>query len=413
MRRFINAYLALTFIAATSLVGNVSHAQGVVLDPDCPTPQQAIRVQIFRVGSITTIGQVLAVETRNNEVKITLEVSQIGGVPPAQGPVEITIGPFAAGSYVISVVGREVTSNGYGPEIPVGSRQIQVQDNPPACTPASIMLISPTYQDAVLQQPFASPIAVRVLDVQSRPVPGVRVFFDRLGPESIDNNAQAPDVAFAQSQALTDTNGVANTTATAGSNPGVAQYRAYYIRGDRLHFAYFVLANRTASSSVGARPIIEFYNTALKHYFITANEAEQRDLDLGIHPNWIRTGNGFLTPSGQSDSNATPVCRLYGLPTAGLDSHFYSGDPSECDAVLQRWPMEWVLETKEAFRSYLPDLVSGLCGNDRIPVYRLYNGQSDANHRYTTSASIRAQMRASGWISEGYGPDGIALCAPL
>lgn len=187
----------LTLLLTASVVGNSSHAQELVLDPDCPAPQQAIRVQVFPGGSIETIGQALSVEMRNNEVRITLVISQgtIGVRPPAQ-PFEISIGPFTAGTYVINIVGREVG----GPEVPVASRQFRVEDNPPACTSASIMLISPAYQDVVLQQPFAAPIAVRVLDAQSRPVPGVRVFFDRLGPESIESNPQAPEVAFAQSQ---------------------------------------------------------------------------------------------------------------------------------------------------------------------------------------------------------------------
>lgn len=239
-----------------------------LIEPDCPAPQQAIRVQVFRGGSIETIGQALSVEMRNNEVRITLVISQgtIGVRPPAQ-PFETFIGPFAAGTYVINIVGREVG----GPEVPVASRQFRVGDDPPACTPASIMLSSPAYQGAALQQPFASPIAVRVLDAQSRPVPGITVYFDRLVPEAI-SELEGPNVAFAQSKALMDSNGYATTTATAGSNPGVAQYCAYYIPGDQLRYAFFVLANRTASSLVGVVPIIEFYNTALKHYFITGNE---------------------------------------------------------------------------------------------------------------------------------------------
>ncbi len=45
---------------------------------------------------------------------------------------------------------------------------------------------------------------------------------------------------------------------------------------------------------------------------------------------------------------------------------------------------------------------------------RLYNdGQGGApNHRFTTSASVRAEMLASGYIAEGAGM-GIGLCAPL
>jgi len=43
------------------------------------------------------------------------------------------------------------------------------------------------------------------------------------------------------------------------------------------------------------------------------------------------------------------VCRLYGLPEAGLDSHFYSIDPDECAVVLERWPSSWTLEASAVF----------------------------------------------------------------
>jgi hypothetical protein len=46
-------------------------------------------------------------------------------------------------------------------------------------------------------------------------------------------------------------------------------------------------------------------------------------------------------------------------------------------------------------------------------VYRLYNGRADANHRYTTGARVRSDMVAAGWISEGYGMAGVAMCSPL
>jgi hypothetical protein len=47
-----------------------------------------------------------------------------------------------------------------------------------------------------------------------------------------------------------------------------------------------------------------------------------------------------------------------------------------------------------------------------IPVYRLWNQRADSNHRYTTDATVRAQMIARGYVSEGYGPLGVAMCAP-
>ena len=51
---------------------------------------------------------------------------------------------------------------------------------------------------------------------------------------------------------------------------------------------------------------------------------------------------------------------------------------------------------------------SGLIGD---PVYRLWNGKPDTNHRFVTDKAERDAMIARGWIPEGAGLDGIAMCA--
>ena len=74
---------------------------------------------------------------------------------------------------------------------------------------------------------------------------------------------------------------------------------------------------------------------------------------------------------------------------------------------------DWQFEG-EVFAIPVPD-ASGACAAGAAPVYRLYNnGQGGApNHRYTTDLGVRAQMIASGWIPEGYGPLGVIMCAPV
>jgi hypothetical protein len=37
----------------------------------------------------------------------------------------------------------------------------------------------------------------------------------------------------------------------------------------------------------------------------------------------------------------------------------------------------------------------------------------DSNHRYTTDPVVKAQMQAIGYIAEGYGPNAVAMCAPI
>jgi hypothetical protein len=61
---------------------------------------------------------------------------------------------------------------------------------------------------------------------------------------------------------------------------------------------------------------------------------------------------------------------------------------------------------------FLPDLVTGTCPAATQPVYRLWNGRSDSNHRYTIDADVRDAMVARGFVQEGYGPNPVAMCAP-
>jgi hypothetical protein len=58
-----------------------------------------------------------------------------------------------------------------------------------------------------------------------------------------------------------------------------------------------------------------------------------------------------------------------------------------------------------------PNTTSGACPSGTAPVYRLWNGRADSNHRYTTDLAIRSQMISRGYIPEGYGALGVAMCA--
>ena len=105
------------------------------------------------------------------------------------------------------------------------------------------------------------------------------------------------------------------------------------------------------------------------------------------------------------------MCRFY-LPPAYGDSHFYSASPAECAQVAAQYP-GFVYETPGAFYIGLPEhdrparALPGLS-----PVYRVWDNRPDTNHRYTTNLVVRAQMLASGWIAEGYGPSQVIMCAP-
>jgi hypothetical protein len=154
--------------------------------------------------------------------------------------------------------------------------------------------------------------------------------------------------------------------------------------------------------------VIEYYRAAVGHYFMTADSTETQALDNGV--GWARTGQTF-NAYPPSDASHSPVCRFYGRPEAGLDSHFYSASTVECQAVIARFSNAWTYESGDVFAIDAPDPADGTCPLAALPVYRLYNNRADVNHRYTTSLAVRAQMMNAGWIAEGYGPLAVAMCA--
>lgn len=164
---------------------------------------------------------------------------------------------------------------------------------------------------------------------------------------------------------------------------------------------------------VNGRVVVEFYNASLDHYFITQEPQEIQDLDAKVHPGWKRTGQKFFAFVPGTTSGASPVCRFYGLPSAGLDSHFYSASPAECDEVSRKFAASWLLESREVMQIALPAAVTGACAIGTMPIYRLWNGRADSSHRYTASVVTKNEMLSQGYISEGYGPAGVAMCAPM
>lgn len=153
---------------------------------------------------------------------------------------------------------------------------------------------------------------------------------------------------------------------------------------------------------------VEYYHAGLDHYFTSADPAEIAALDAGVHAGWRRTGETLRIDAARV-ADTSGVCRFY-LPPAFGDSHFYSASPAECADVRARFP-GFVLESEAVFAAALPEPGSGACAPGLVPVFRLWNGRADTNHRYTTSAALRAAMVARGAVSEGYGPAGVAFCA--
>jgi hypothetical protein len=167
------------------------------------------------------------------------------------------------------------------------------------------------------------------------------------------------------------------------------------------------------NASSHAQTVVEYYNASLDHYFITPLAGEIDALDAGAIAGWTRTGFAF----GAADSTAAglnPVCRFY-IPPAHGDSHFLSASPDECAAVRARIGADpnfsgYIEETPAEFYIALPDAL-GTCPAGTTNVYRLWNARADSNHRYIADFGTREAMIAQGYVAEGYGPQGPAMCA--
>ena len=158
----------------------------------------------------------------------------------------------------------------------------------------------------------------------------------------------------------------------------------------------------------GINMLIEYYHAGLDDYFLTAYPSEIQYLDSGNLPGWQRTGDtlpAWTSPFSMGappPPDLAPICRVW----LG-DSHFYSISASECVAAARQRGSSF--ESAAAFFATLPNADTGACPTDQARVYRLWNPRG-SNHRLTIQTVVRDEMLTRGWIAEGYGPDGIAMC---
>jgi len=158
---------------------------------------------------------------------------------------------------------------------------------------------------------------------------------------------------------------------------------------------------------------VEYYHAALDHYFMTADPGEIAALDAGHFTGWQRTGMGLnVFDPVDGTPMSLPVCRLYGSPAYGLDTHFYSASSTECADTMRNWPAQWTLESSNVFRMALPDMMSGVCPAGTLSVFRTWNGRADSNHRYTMDPVVQAGMMNHGGMAEGYGNPPVVMCSP-
>jgi hypothetical protein len=97
------------------------------------------------------------------------------------------------------------------------------------------------------------------------------------------------------------------------------------------------------ADTLGENRVVEFYNPKLDHFFVTADPAEVPLVLSG--GDWFLTGQSFKAwrnPPPEPALAAVPVCRFFGGYKGGPNSHFYTGDPAECELVRRgdTWTFE-------------------------------------------------------------------------
>ena len=165
-----------------------------------------------------------------------------------------------------------------------------------------------------------------------------------------------------------------------------------------LAFSVWVANTGTASA-------VEFYNSGLKRYFITADPQEAAMLDAGdVVKGWTRTGGQF-TAYTYPWPGRTPVCRFVGTPGKGPSAHFFTADANEC--ALAKHDPGWTYE-KVAF--YIPMPGAGSCPASTTPVWRsrFANPEGDVNYRLTADLTAYSRM-----ARQGFAPEGVVMCAPV
>jgi hypothetical protein len=151
----------------------------------------------------------------------------------------------------------------------------------------------------------------------------------------------------------------------------------------------------------------------LDHYFMTSSPNEIAGIAAQPY-GWVPTGQSFGAWAPTELPDAKHVCRFYGDPVVGPNSHFYTGEDFECqglidlDAATPHGQPAWHLEGKP-FDIAIP--TNGACPPNLQPVYRAFNGPASngkgPNHRYTTDPAVYEAMLAKGWL-----PEGVHFCAP-
>lgn len=386
--------------------------------PDCPSVLDPVVI----VGRGPTLrSEPLQLEVHGSTIKLVAQTWRSAiSLPPAT-EVRGTLPPMPAGAYRIEFYTRGYADGSYDgdpskllPEVFLEARDLVVYDGPPRCSPSKVEVVGANFTSAPLGAAYPVTFRVRVTDAHEWAIPGAELMLSRVAAPD-EAGTLLPDMAAPMSRVLTDQDGVAAITATSNGLPGAFQYR---VRIPALYedpTAFVIFYNEPSGSSRPDYPVAEFqrYVSGRPHFFMTGDPQEMAKLDRTT--DWRRTGAIFMAFAPTSHTTGmSAVCRFYGLPAAGLDSHFFSAASDECVAVAQRFGNAWKLETSDAFQVYLPDQESGACPPTTRRLFRAYNNQPDANHRYALSpaTAVNPYTNGPGWTLEGYGNEAVVMCLP-
>ena len=157
---------------------------------------------------------------------------------------------------------------------------------------------------------------------------------------------------------------------------------------------------------------LDFLAQPSGQYFYASRSVDKSTLDAS--PRWSRTGKSFLSGGYVS------ACRFYGGKNGGPNTHFYSADAQECDALRreptlsyegQAFAVNLPLPPKSGSQQPLGALRD--CPAASQPLFRVYNnainsgGRFVSNHRYFTDRADVNVAVAQGWVDEGH-----VMCVP-
>lgn len=353
---------------------------------------------------------------------VALEYDSGFTLPPATRTRAVSP-PLPEGTYEIAFYTRRQPDGSLSrdpatllPEQLRETRALRVYATPPICAAATVEVIGATFSSASVSDVYPQSPRFLIKDAHGNPVANWTIYPRRVKPpHEPSTNDPVPDVALPVDSITSGNDGVATFSPAANAITGAFQYRVEVSTVDADSVAHFIFYNRPLNSMAPNYPVVEFERLLPSlgswHYFMTGGAQEMVKLDKSA--DWKRTGAVFMAfAPGSMQPSTFHVCRFYGLPSAGLDSHFFSADPDECAAVREKFAASWTEETSNAFEVMLPNRQTGVCPDGTLQLHRAFNNRPDANHRYALTTSLLVSGSTANWVLEGYGEGAVVMCLP-